>query len=157
VGVTLNEKDYLEQRLQNQIDWYDRRSGSAQTGYKSLRTLELVAAALIPLLSGYTAQWPVLTYAIGGLGLVVALVAGLLSLHRHQERWIEYRATAEALHREKFLFLTRAAPYDGPDAFARLVQTVEARLASENAAWTQYAARQGHQTSSDTAHQNPPA
>jgi hypothetical protein len=48
-----------------------------------------------------------------------------------QERWIEYRATAESLRREKFLFLTQTEPYDKDDAFHLLVQRVEALLSKE--------------------------
>jgi hypothetical protein len=42
-----------------------------------------------------------------------------------QEHWIEYRATAESLRKEKFLFLTQTEPYDKDDAFPVLVQRVK--------------------------------
>jgi hypothetical protein len=54
-----------------------------------------------------------------------------------QEHWIEYRATAESLRREKFLFLTQTEPYDKDDAFHLLVQRVEALLSNENTEWVQ--------------------
>jgi hypothetical protein len=141
VGISINA--YLTQRVQDQIDWYERRSASAQAWFKRLRSLEIVAAAAIPLLSGYTAQWPPAGVIVGVLGVLVAALAGLLGLHQHQERWRSYRVTAEALKREKFLFLARAAPYDGAGAFPRLVQTVEALLADESARWTVYTTSSG--------------
>jgi hypothetical protein len=54
-----------------------------------------------------------------------------------QEHWIEYRATAESLRKEKFLFLTQTEPYDKDAAFHLLVQRVEALLSKENTDWAQ--------------------
>jgi Protein of unknown function (DUF4231) len=51
--------------------------------------------------------------------------------------WIEYRATAESLKKEKFLFLTQTDPYDKDDAFHLLVERVEALLSKENTEWLQ--------------------
>jgi hypothetical protein len=44
---------------------------------------------------------------------------------RDKRSWIEYRATAESLRKEKFLFLAQTEPYDEDDAFDLLVQRVE--------------------------------
>ena len=133
----MSEKEYLEQRLQDQIDWYETRSRLCQQRFKALRSLEIVTAAAIPFLSGYSARIPHVEMVVGMMGLVIAIAAGLLGLHQYQERWMEYRSAAEALKREKFLFLTGAEPYNGPDGFAILVQRVEARLADEQNAWAQ--------------------
>ena len=65
------------------------------------------------------------------------MIASLLGLLNLQEHWIEYRATAESLRREKFLFLTQTEPYDKDDAFHLLVQRVEALSSKENAEWAQ--------------------
>src|SRR5207253_10785676 len=65
------------------------------------------------------------------------IIASLLALLRLQEHWINYRATAEALKTEKFLFLTQTQPYDTGDAFHFLVQRVEALLSKENTEWMQ--------------------
>jgi hypothetical protein len=43
------------------------------------------------------------------MGVVVAVIASLLTLLRLQEHWISYRATAEALTAEKFVSDTNAA------------------------------------------------
>jgi hypothetical protein len=73
------------------------------------------------------------------LGVFVAVIASLLGLLQLQERWIQYRGTAESLRREKFLFLTQTEPYDKNDAFHLLVQRVEALLSKENTEWAQSA------------------
>jgi hypothetical protein len=44
---------------------------------------------------------------------------------RDKRSWIEYRATAESLRKEKFLFLAQTEPYDKDDAFDLLVKRVD--------------------------------
>jgi hypothetical protein len=139
----MNPEEYMEQRLQDQIDWYDRKSASSQKTFKRLRTTEIVAAALIPFLSGILINLPasyklVSPIVIGVLGIIVTVIAGVLSLGRYQERWVEYRATCESLKREKYLFQTGVEPYDTADAFRLLVQRTEELLSKENSSWTQY-------------------
>ena len=133
----MGEAEYFERRLDNQIGWYDKKSSANQNAYKRLRLVEIVAAASIPLLAGYSHQSDRIGLAVGVLGLVVAVIAGLLSLYRFQENWTEYRASAEALKQERFLYLTRTAPYDGNDAFALLVGRVESLLRSERSGWAE--------------------
>ena len=91
----------------------------------------------IPFLSGFAGSSLPIKIAIGVLGVVVAVIASLLGLLQLQVHWIEYRATAESLRREKFLFLTQTDPYDKDDAFHLLVQRVEALLSKENTDWAQ--------------------
>ena len=133
----LSPEEYVEQRLTDQISWYGRRSSTNQRCFKWLRFVEIVAAATIPFLSGFAGDSFPIKIAIGALGVLVAVLASLLGLLHLQEHWIEYRATAESLTREKFLFLTQTEPYDNDDAFRLLVQRVEALLSKENADWAQ--------------------
>ena len=133
----ISPEDYIEQRLNDQINWYGQKSSSNQSWFKRLRFAEVVAAAVIPFLSGFAGEALSIKIAIGTLGVVVAIIASLLALLRLQERWINYRATAEALKTEKFLFLTQTLPYDKENAFHLLVQRVEALLSKENTEWMQ--------------------
>jgi len=136
-GKMISADEYFEQRLNDQISWYDRKSSENQRWFKRLRFAEILAAAIIPFLSGFTGKALANQIAIGVLGVVVAVIASLLALLHLQEHWINYRATAEALKTEKFLFLTQTQPYDKEGAFHLLVQRVEALLSKENTEWMQ--------------------
>ena len=142
----MNSVEYMKQRLQDQIDWYDRRSLQNRQRYSRLRIAEIAVAATIPLFSGVAACFSSLSVAVpilvGFLGTVVTVIAGALSLGQHQERWIEYRSTCESLKKEKYTFHTRVDPYAGEDAFPLLVQRVEAILSKEGANWMQQTAKQ---------------
>jgi hypothetical protein len=137
----ISPEEYIDQRLSDQISWYDRKSSTSQRWFKVLRFTEVVAAATIPFLSGFARDSFPIRIAIGALGVLVAVLASVLGLLHLQEHWIEYRATAESLQKEKFLFVTQTEPYDKDDAFHLLVQRVEALLSKEHTDWVQSMAK----------------
>jgi hypothetical protein len=49
---TVLGEDVTKARPECQIDWYDKRSGTNQHRYKTLKVVVIVIAASIPLLSG---------------------------------------------------------------------------------------------------------
>lgn len=135
----MDEKAYIKERLDDQIDWYSNKSKRSQNWFKALRIVEIIAAGIIPFLAGYTTDSaPELKIIIGLLGVVIAFVAGIISLNKFQEIWIEYRTTSETLKHHKYLFLTKAVPYDKEDSFQMLVQTVEALISKEHSNWNNY-------------------
>jgi len=137
--LNMNEESYIKERLDDQIDWYSKKSKRSQNWFKALRVVEIIAAAAIPFLAGYaTDSEPEIKVVIGLLGVVIALVAGIISLNKFQEIWIEYRTTSETLKHHKYLFLTKAVPYSNEDSFQILVQTVEALISKENSNWNNY-------------------
>ena len=132
---------YIAERLDDQIGWYDRKSASNQKWYKGLRMAQLLAAALIPFLTGYLApEMPTTKFVVGLLGVGIAAITGMLDLCRFQQHWIEYRTTCEALRKEKYLFLTDSEPYTGDLAakFRLLVQRAETLISKENSDWAHY-------------------
>jgi uncharacterized protein DUF4231 len=137
IAKMISPEDYVEQRINDQISWYDRRGITNKRWFKRLRFAEIVVAATIPFLSGFADKSSSIKIAIGALGVFVAVIASLLGLLQLQVHWIEYRATAESLKKEKFLFLTQTDPYNKDDAFHLLVQRVEALLSKESTDWVQ--------------------
>ena len=90
--MEMNTEEYIKQRLDDQINWYDKKSTESQRRYKWLRIIEIVVAATIPLLAGFsTDALPELKIAAGLAGIIVVVVSGLLALNQYQENWIEYR------------------------------------------------------------------
>ncbi len=133
----MDADQYLAERVQDQIDWHSDKSSANQRSFKQLQVLIIVATALLPLLAGLEDRADELTYAIGAIGVLVAIVTGVVNLFRFNELWIDYRLTAAALTQEKFLYLTRAAPYHEGDLLGTLVQRVEAILSEQRSQWQQ--------------------
>jgi Protein of unknown function (DUF4231) len=153
--MPMTPEEYIEKRVQNEIDWYDRKSVSNQKTFRRLWMVEIVAAALIPFLSGLLISIPqfqvVGTVIVGALGVTVTINAGILGFGRHREQWLEYRTTCESLKKENFLFQTQVEPYTGEDAFQLFVQRVEALVSNEHTNWAQYMISHEHEKPHDKA------
>jgi hypothetical protein len=135
----MDADEYLKARLDSEIAWYDKKSGTNKAWNTFCKTVEIVCAATIPLLAGYAKDGaPYISVIIGGLGVAVATCAGISALLKFQEQWIKYRTTAESLKKEKYLFQTRVEPYDVENPLPVLVQRVETLVSQENTNWAQY-------------------
>ena len=131
---TTDTNDPVFERLVDQQNWYSQKSRSARNAFKRIKVTEIVEAAIIPFVSGHT--WPGVTYAVGGLGVLITILEGLLHLNQYQENWTNYRNTAESLKHERFLYLAKAGPYAGAtDPRATLAERVEALISQENSQW----------------------
>lgn len=143
----MSPDEYVTERLDDQIGWYDRKSTRNKRCFYWFRAAEIIAATLVPFLTGYVSQdSPAVLTIIGALGVLIAVDAALTSLLQFQENWIEYRTTAESLKKEKYMFMTKVEPYDDEDdAFPTLVQRVETLISKENTNWAQYMMKPGEE------------
>lgn len=135
----MNQEEYMKARVDNQIDWYDRKSSFNQKWFQRLQVIAILSASTIPFLSGYSSgKDAIIRICIGILGLVVAGITATLSLYKFQEHWLEYRTTCESLRHEKYLYLTRTVPYNIEEVFSIFVQRIESLISKENTDWLQY-------------------
>jgi hypothetical protein len=126
---------YIANRLDEQQQWLSQKSKSNQQKYKALKITEIICAASLPFLVGFNEKIPVFNYITGILGVLIVIFNGIQQLYKFRDNWINYRASAEALKREKFLFEAGTAPYNVPEAFPLLVTRVETILSAENTIW----------------------
>jgi Protein of unknown function (DUF4231) len=136
------------ERLETEIEWYDRKSNSNQRWYKRLKLLELAAAAVLPVFAGLRSP----VWATGGLAALIVVLEGTQHLYQFQELWITYRATAEALRHERFLYLAFAGPYMTEDRHRQLAERIEGLISQEHAKWTS-----SHQGASEQGGRQPSA
>src|ERR1700756_3367236 len=94
-ATTITPGDPVFDRLEDQINWYDRKSGWNQRWFKRIKVTEIIAAALIPFLSA--GKLPHFALITAGLGVLITLLEGLLHLNQYQQNWITYRSTCESL------------------------------------------------------------
>lgn len=130
-------EEYIKTRVNDQIDWYDKKSISCQKKYKITQTIEIILAALIPLLSGYAKDCIIIAIIIGTLGAAIAIIESLTKLYKWHENWIEYRTTCELLRYQKHLYETKSAPYNSePESIENIfVRNIENIISSENNKW----------------------
>lgn len=121
-------------RLQDQLSWYDRKSAHQKRWFHRLKVGQIVLAAAIPVVAA--GDLPVVV--AGALGAVIVILEGLQQLFQFHESWLTYRATAEALKHEQYLFLAGAGPYaNHARPSALLAERVEGLVSQEHASWTQ--------------------
>ncbi|HEY6362612.1 MAG TPA: DUF4231 domain-containing protein [Vicinamibacterales bacterium] len=126
--------DHVMERLEDQIGWYDRKSALNQQRFKQLKTVVIVAAALIPVLTAF--EMLAVRWITGGLGALITVLEGTLHLNQYQRNWIAYRSTCESLKHEKYLFLARAAHYTtANDPRTLLAERIESLVSQEHAKW----------------------
>lgn len=131
-----NIESYIQNRLDDQIMWYDQKAQQAQNTYKRMQFFELIVAAAIPLLANYTVSCPAIAFIVGLLGAIVTVIEGTERLGRYHENWIEYRSACETLKHEKNLYLMGAFPYGTDETAEQLfVHNIENLLSSEGNKW----------------------
>lgn len=135
----MTEDDYLKLRLDDQIDWYSLNARKNKKLHYYSKAAIIIISSLIPLLAGIHFSGYYKDVIIGLLGASIAILTGITSLLKFQEKWSEYRMTAETLIQEKILFQTSTGPFsDEQDSFKLLVNRFESLLTREHNAWSQY-------------------
>lgn len=131
-------------RLINQRNWYDSKSQHCQRWYKRLKIAQVTLAVLIPvtsLLPADCAKW-----AASIAGVLIAVLEAAQQMNQYLTLWVTYRATAERLKHEQYLFLSSAGPYKGlaeADRLIALAERVEEHVSTEHANWFSETRRSG--------------
>lgn len=123
-------------RLISQRDWYDTKSQHCQKWYKRLKLTQVTLAVLVPatsLLPSECAKW-----AASIAGVLIAVLEAAQQMNQYSTLWVTYRATAERLKHEQYLFLSNAGPYKElteVDRLTALAERVEEHVSTEHANW----------------------
>jgi len=123
-------------RLEDQLQWYDTKSTQCQRWYKRLKLVQISLAVLIPVLSHLDPMYAKWVTSVAGA--LIAVLEGVQHMNQYSTLWVTYRATAERLKHEKFLFLSAAGPYKGqpePERLIALAERVEEHVSTEHANW----------------------
>lgn len=104
----MDESEYLKDRFDDQINWYDRKSLFNQKIYKVFHLLLVVSATSILFFPGYILEkLPTLTILSYEIGVLIKTSTDTLSLNKFSENWIFYRTTYETFRHKKYLFLNK--------------------------------------------------
>jgi len=143
----ITEEVYLKDRLENQLNWYEEKSSYYKTFYHRTRFIEILCASTIPFVAAL--EFPYANWVAGGLGVIIAFAAGINTLYKSQENWIEFRTTTETLKHEKFLYLSQTGPYGEANRFHLLVPRVEGLISKENSNWGGYSLAKNESSDKD--------
>ena len=149
----MTQEEYIEQRLNDQINWYSKKSSTNQRKHKYWQVIKIISALLITTLSLWaTKALPVtnestvytfnMGHVIGILGAFIVFIESFVKIFSYEKLWVQYRMTSERLKSEKLKFQTKSSPYNGEDAFALLVEQCEAIMNNEVQGWVELASKE---------------
>jgi disulfide bond formation protein DsbB len=151
--ATLDPRDPIIARLEDQIKYHEAKSAKCQRYYKRIKLFEIIAAALIPFLAALHVSdtIPIVHFGIGivtaALGVMITILEGVLQLNQYQQLWITSRATAEAMKHEQFMYVAKAGAYAAAaDAHALLAERIETIGSQENTKWASLTQQQPQKT-----------
>lgn len=134
----MTQEEYLKERLENQINWYNDNSTFNKKCYQALKTIEIVLAAITPFVVAFVNNETNSLKIIAGLmSIVIGIIASILIAFKFQDKWIQYRTTCENLRHEKYLFATNSGIYSDNTNFNVFVERIEFIISKENSDWTQ--------------------
>lgn len=123
-------------RLIDQRNWYDRKSQHCQSWYKRLKITQVSLAILVPATSLLPSEWAKIASSL--CGVLIAVLEAIQQMNQYSTLWVTYRATAERLKHEQYLFLSAAGPYKGmadDDRLITLAERIEEHVSTEHANW----------------------
>lgn len=133
---------YIEQRLINQIIWYDNNATKKQDKYKHLTILSIILTSIIPILSIFTGYryGIIATILITVCSTSSATILSVINLCEYHKLWIEYRSTCEILksilHRY-FMKVNEFSSSDDKSNLNLLISSCEEYMTKEFKTWTQ--------------------
>ncbi len=135
----MNEQEYITERLEQQISWYDTKSQDSKKHFQLCYFFDIALSASIPFLTLFVSNYGFVKYFVAFIGTITTIISALSATFKFHKNWIEYRTTAETLKHEKYLYLTKAHPYENSkDRFEKLVQNIESLISTENTNWAYY-------------------
>jgi len=130
----LTAEEYVAERLNPELAYYDTNAGKAKKNYLRMRALTVIGGALVPVL--VNVHLPYIDILTTAVSLVVVLFVSLETVYRFREQWTNYRTAEHNLRNEYFVFTARSGAYavlDEPAAFTLFVNRIEEAIDAENA------------------------
>jgi hypothetical protein len=131
--ASMTPEEYIDERLNQFIEWYDKKAVKAKRTYQWMRALTVVGGAIVPVLINI--KFPYIDIGTTILSLMVVILVSLESVFHFREQWKNYRSTEQLLAKEYFNFTSGQGPYrnqNDKESFLNFVERVENAIAAEN-------------------------
>lgn len=110
-----NISDYMKKRLENQLNWYDKKAKGNLYRYYEIQILVLGVGVLIPIVNVVGGPEMAIRIISSILGAIIVGATGILQLTKAQESWIIFRSPAETLKKEYNPYMLKAGDYSDPN------------------------------------------
>ncbi len=134
----LPDKEYLETRVDGQIDWHKRKSEENGKKYDLYKNVDTFVAAAVPIFLSINAamggiggehDWEIfLKVLTAAAGVWLTISGGFFEVEGFEHKAKDYKILYKKMETEKYKYLTRTEPYDEEDAYSKLVMNIENQL-----------------------------
>lgn len=136
------EKTYIEQRLINQIIWYDNNAIKKQEKYKYLTIVSIILTSIIPILSIFTGYkyGIIATVLISICSTSTSIILSVVNLCEYHKLWVEYRSSCEVLKSILHRYFMKSNEFSSSSDKANLdllISSCEEYMIKEFQTWTQ--------------------
>jgi hypothetical protein len=123
---------YLDGRFTVALEFYDNRAGMYKRWYRRLSVYVLIISAALTAFVALVPPDTIWRVASTALSASIVIATGLLTHYKCHENWLSYRATWDALRREREFYDARVHEYaSASHPHALFVERVEVILARE--------------------------
>nr|DAZ22189.1 MAG TPA: Protein of unknown function (DUF4231) [Caudoviricetes sp.] len=138
----ISESDYLNSRLNEQIEYFDKKSISMKKKYFSFEIISIILSSAIPIVTLINPSPPsYYDIAIAILGTCTTIISSIVSLKSYNNEWLQCRSVCENLKHHKYLFINNCEPYNLDDNITNktlLVNNCEKIILSDLSDWKTY-------------------
>lgn len=128
--------DYLLNRIDDQINWYDKNSARSKRKATIVKIIVMGLSAFIPVLTNLGLENTLAKVFISVIAAFITFTEGFSSFKKYNENWIEYRRVCETIKHEKFMFIYKSGIYQNEDSdFNYFVERAESIISQENLNW----------------------
>lgn len=131
------EFNYIEDRLDKQINYYYIQSNHAKHSDNIFKTIQIISAASATVLTTNSFMYNsiILSTSCTIICLFLVVSQSINAYKKYNENYIRFKITCEALKREKYLYLEKVEPYNKTNALKLLVLRSESIIIEENRDW----------------------
>jgi hypothetical protein len=125
-------------RLDWSVQWHTLAELQAKRWYTAIKTVQIAAAAAIPVLTATGGGSVATRYLIAVLGALVVVLEGIEQLKKYAQNALLWAQGKEALKHEYYLFQAQAGPYavdDGGQRNKLLAARIEQIIGQEVGRW----------------------
>lgn len=90
-------KIYIEERVIDQIVWYEQKSKEKQTRFKRLTVASIILNAIIPIFVLFSDYSIFIKMLVTGLSSSAGAINAIVALCGYKDLWIQYRSNCELL------------------------------------------------------------
>ena len=104
-------KTYIEERVIEQIAWYDQKSAEKQTYFYRLTIANIILNAIIPTVVFLSDYGVFFKFLVTGLSTSAGAINAIVALCGYKELWIQYRSNCELLKSTLHRFFLKAGEF----------------------------------------------